>query len=124
MGIVIEITNKGLDWRGIDKMHGKVIFNSTKLQFSTKKCLVYCFALWFAPTKNSRIKMEDLVRYAIGWDMFKYHYTLLQELRVYHMINRLKSLSMLLDGDPHSTIRLHDLVHYVAIWVAKGHVLF
>ena len=53
--------------------------------------------------------------------MFKY-YSSLQELKVYHMINRLKSFSMLLDGDPHGTIRLHNLIHYVAIWVAKGHM--
>ena len=76
--------------------------------------------------QNSSIKIEDLVRYAFGWDMFESSYPSLQgaRYRVYRMINELKDRCMLLDGDSHDTVRLHDLVHDVGVSLAKEKFMY
>ena len=76
--------------------------------------------------QNSSIKIEDLVRYAFGWDMFESSYTSLQgaRYRVHRMINELKDRCMLLDGDSHDTVRLHDLVHDVGVSLAKEKFMY
>nr|XP_048318019.1 disease resistance protein At4g27190-like [Ziziphus jujuba var. spinosa] len=69
--------------------------------------------------------MEYLMRYGMGWDMFKHVYTL-DEARdkVYSLVDQLKDCSLLLDGDNYGTVKMHDVIWDVAISIAKENYMY
>ncbi|KAF3434273.1 hypothetical protein FNV43_RR25376 [Rhamnella rubrinervis] len=111
---------------GIDGMreqvYSPIIFSFNSLQKDPKSLFLLCGVL----QQNSSIKIEDLVRYAFGCGLFESSYTTLQDARnrVHHIITMLKDRCMLLDGDSHDMVRLHDLVHDVAISFAKEKFMY
>ena len=75
--------------------------------------LSFCFEVY--SNKFSSIKMEDLVRYFVDWDVFEYHCPLQNIRKSVPCKQKTKQFCILLDGDPYITVKLHDTVHYVVI---------
>ncbi|PSS24003.1 Disease resistance protein [Actinidia chinensis var. chinensis] len=71
--------------------------------------------------KDYSIPIEDLVSYAIGLQLFEGIHELGQARnRVHLLVDQLKSCYLLLDGDDDEQVKMHLVVHNVAISIASG----
>ncbi|GFY92880.1 hypothetical protein Acr_08g0012760 [Actinidia rufa] len=71
--------------------------------------------------KDHSIPIEDLVSYAIGLQLFEGIHELGQARnRVHLLVDQLKSCYLLLDGDDDEQVKMHSVVHNVAISIASG----
>ncbi|XP_060675321.1 uncharacterized protein LOC107405461 [Ziziphus jujuba] len=74
--------------------------------------------------EDASIPIEALIRVGMGWGIFKQIHEL-QEARVqvHSLIDELKDRALLLDGDEHHTVKMHDIIRDVAISIArKSHI--
>nr|XP_048325972.1 uncharacterized protein LOC125421337 [Ziziphus jujuba var. spinosa] len=74
--------------------------------------------------EDRSIPIEVLMRFGMGWGIFKQIHKL-QEARdhVHSLIDELKDRALLLDGDEHHTVKMHDIIRDVAISIArKSHI--
>ncbi|KAL7197641.1 hypothetical protein ACSBR2_020217 [Camellia fascicularis] len=85
------------------------------LQEGEKKLFLLCCLF----PKGCNIAIEDLVRYGIGLRWFK-GIDEVDDVRdqVNVLVDQLKSCYLLLDGDEEEQIKMHDVVHDVAISIA------
>ncbi|KAF2290914.1 hypothetical protein GH714_016618 [Hevea brasiliensis] len=78
-----------------------------------------CFLLCSLFPEDFNI-LEDLVRYGMGLRLFKnvdkVHHA---RTRVYNLIDELKESFLLLEGDGHDYVKMHDIVRDVAISIAS-----
>ncbi|KAJ9145935.1 hypothetical protein P3X46_028262 [Hevea brasiliensis] len=79
-----------------------------------------CFLLCSLFPEDFDIRVEDLVRYGMGLRLFKnvdkVHHA---RTRVYNLIDELKESFLLLEGDGHDYVKMHDIVRDVAISIAS-----
>ncbi|KAF2290918.1 hypothetical protein GH714_016677 [Hevea brasiliensis] len=79
-----------------------------------------CFLLCSLFPEDFDILVEDLVRYGMGLRLFKnvdkVHHA---RTRVYNLIDELKESFLLLEGDGHDYVKMHDIVRDVAISIAS-----
>ncbi|KAH9687094.1 Disease resistance protein [Citrus sinensis] len=69
--------------------------------------------------------VSDLLRYGVGWGLFENVYTLEEaRSRVHRLIDNLKSSCLLLDGDAEDEVKMHDVIHVVAVSIAAGKRMF
>ncbi|KAL0005364.1 hypothetical protein SO802_012925 [Lithocarpus litseifolius] len=65
------------------------------------------------------VKVEDLLRYGVGWGLFDNLGTIEgARCRVHTLVERLKDSSLLLDGDDNGTVKMHDVIRDVVINIA------
>ncbi|XP_057994358.1 disease resistance protein At4g27190-like [Hevea brasiliensis] len=79
-----------------------------------------CFLLCSLFPEDFNVPVEDLVRYGMGLRLFKnvdkVHHA---RTRVYNLIDELKESFLLLEGDRHDYVKMHDIVRDVAISIAS-----
>ncbi|GAY62531.1 hypothetical protein CUMW_218560 [Citrus unshiu] len=75
--------------------------------------------------KGNVIQVSDLLRYGVGWGLFENVYTLEEaRSRVHRLIDNLKSSCLLLDGDDKDKVKMHDVIHFVAVSIAAEKRMF
>ncbi|XP_048325986.2 uncharacterized protein LOC107435949 isoform X1 [Ziziphus jujuba] len=74
--------------------------------------------------EDESILLENLMKYGMGWGMFKDFDTLQSARdRVDSLIFKLKDCSLLLDGDYYRTVKMHDVIRDVVVSIAsKSHM--
>ncbi|KAL4637752.1 hypothetical protein ACB092_03G098800 [Castanea dentata] len=64
--------------------------------------------------EDYNIKIEDLLKYAVGWD----HKIKQARYTVHKLVEGLKDSCLLLDGDDSGTVKMHDVIRDVVIYIA------
>ncbi|KAH9752940.1 Disease resistance protein [Citrus sinensis] len=76
-------------------------------------------------SEGDAIEVSDLLRYGVGWGLFENVYTLEEaRSRVHRLIDNLKSSCLLLDGDAEDEVKMHDVIHVVAVSIAAEKRMF
>ncbi|KAH9686944.1 AAA domain-containing protein [Citrus sinensis] len=78
-------------------------------------------------SEGNIIQVSDLLRYGygVGWGLFENVYTLEEaRSRVHRLIDNLKSSCLLLDGYAEDEVKMHDVIHVVAVSIAAGKRMF
>ncbi|KDO39807.1 hypothetical protein CISIN_1g038338mg, partial [Citrus sinensis] len=76
-------------------------------------------------SEGHAIPVPYLLRYGVGWGLFENVYTLEEaRSRVHRLIDNLKSSCLLLDGDAEDEVKMHDIIHVVAVSVAAETRMF
>ncbi|KAH9686969.1 Disease resistance protein [Citrus sinensis] len=71
------------------------------------------------------IPVPYLLRYGMGMGYFKNVCTLEEaRSRVHTLIGKLKSSCLLLDGDAEDEVKMHDIIHAVAVSIAEEELMF
>ncbi|KAK9218359.1 hypothetical protein WN943_006996 [Citrus x changshan-huyou] len=71
------------------------------------------------------IPVPYLLRYGMGMGYFKNVYNLEEaRSRVHTLIGKLKSSCLLLDGDAEDEVKMHDVIHVVAVSIAEEELMF
>ncbi|GAY66516.1 hypothetical protein CUMW_249360, partial [Citrus unshiu] len=71
------------------------------------------------------IPVSSLLRHGMGMGYFKNVYTLEEaRSRVHTLIGKLKSSCLLLDGDTEAKVKMHDVIHAVAVSIAEEELMF
>ncbi|KAM5555422.1 disease resistance protein [Rosa sericea] len=83
------------------------------------------FVLCGTTIQGNSISLTNLLKYSMGLGFFKDHTVEEARNALYTQVDKLKSSCLLLDGDDNTCVRMHDLVHDVAIRIATRdhHVL-
>ncbi|XP_044467794.1 disease resistance protein At4g27190-like [Mangifera indica] len=64
--------------------------------------------------------VDDLLKYSLGWNLFGDVYTLEEgRNRLRRLIDYLKASSLLSDGDDANEVKMHDIIHDVAVSIAS-----
>ncbi|KAH9752962.1 Disease resistance protein [Citrus sinensis] len=83
------------------------------------------FRLCSLYSEGNVIQVSDLLRYGVGWGLFENVYTLEEaRSRVHRLIDNLKSSCLLLDGDAEDEVKMHDVIHVVAVSIATEERMF
>nr|XP_048325980.1 uncharacterized protein LOC125421339 [Ziziphus jujuba var. spinosa] len=98
------------------------VFNSIELCYNyvhkneAKLLLLLCSLFG----EDESIPIEVLMRHVMGWGILKKTREL-QDARakVHSLIDELKDRALLLDGDEHHTVKMHDIIRDVAISIAR-----
>ncbi|KAL9451053.1 hypothetical protein AB3S75_012745 [Citrus x aurantiifolia] len=76
-------------------------------------------------SEGHAIQVSGLLRYGVGWGLFENVYTLEEaRSRVHRLIDNLKSSCLLLDGDTEAKVKMHDVIHAVAVSIAEEELMF
>ncbi|XP_044486362.1 probable disease resistance protein At4g27220 [Mangifera indica] len=68
--------------------------------------------------------IDDLLKYSMGWNLFGDVYTLEEgRNRLHRLIDHLKASCLLLDGYTYNTVKMHDIIHAVAVSIASAEKL-
>ncbi|XP_060974352.1 disease resistance protein At4g27190-like [Cannabis sativa] len=115
---------KNSNFTGIEEMHDKV-YLSIRLSYDflgkheeeAKSLLLLC-ALH---KEDEEIKVEDLIRYSMGWNLLQGVRTVSEARnRVNSLVVKLKSHSLLLDGSSkHDEVKMHDVIRDVCLTIGK-----
>jgi hypothetical protein len=104
----------------IKGMHEKV-YTSIKLsyQFLKSREAKSLFLICSLHGEDCEIKVEDLMRYGVGLGLF-HNIDRIEDARyrVYTLVERLKVSCLLLDGNGHGIVKMHDIIRDVAINIA------
>ncbi|XP_061999378.1 probable disease resistance protein At4g27220 [Rosa rugosa] len=76
------------------------------------------FLLCGTTIQGNSISLTNLLKYSMGLGFFKDHTVEEARNALYTQVDKLKNSCLLLDGDDNTCVRMHDLVHDVAIWIA------
>ncbi|XP_060672497.1 probable disease resistance protein At4g27220 isoform X2 [Ziziphus jujuba] len=105
----------------IEGMNEKV-YSSIKLSYDflgseeAKSLLLLCCL----HKEDANIGIEDLLRYVMGWGLFQDVYKMDEARdRLQIIVEKLKARCLLLDGDYHDTVKLHDIIRDVCISIAS-----
>ncbi|KAM3705372.1 hypothetical protein ACJW31_03G074700 [Castanea mollissima] len=108
------------DTKSIDGMDEKV-YKSIKWSYDFLKSRE-AKSLWLLCSLHGEdydIKVEELIRYCVGWNLFPKLGKIGQvRCRVRTLVKELKDCSLLLDGDDNGTVKMHDIIRDVAIDIA------
>lgn len=106
----------------IEGMNEKV-YSSIKLSYDflgseeAKSLLLLCCL----HEEDANIGIEDLLRYVMGWGLFQDVYKIDEARdRMQTIVEKLKAHCLLLDGDYHDTVKMHDIIRDVSISIASG----
>ncbi|KAL6212646.1 hypothetical protein ACLB2K_017864 [Fragaria x ananassa] len=104
----------------IDHVYGPITFSYERLQGEEAKS---CFLLCCMFGGSSDIRIEDLVIYGLGLELFNFKGTdsmVKGRNRVKSLVQKLKSRFLLLDVDDNpERVRMHDVVRDVALHIAS-----
>ncbi|XP_052297537.1 disease resistance protein At4g27190-like isoform X1 [Citrus sinensis] len=76
-------------------------------------------------SEGHAIPVSSLLRCGMGMGYFKNVYTLEEaRSRVHTLIGKLKSSCLLLDGDAEDEVKMHDVIHAVAVSIAEEELMF
>ncbi|KAH9687030.1 Disease resistance protein [Citrus sinensis] len=76
-------------------------------------------------SEGHAIPVSSLLRHGMGMGYFKNVYTLEEaRSRVHTLIGKLKSSCLLLDGDTEAKVKMHDVIHAVAVSIAEEELMF
>ncbi|KAJ4721023.1 Disease resistance protein [Melia azedarach] len=82
------------------------------------------FRLCALQKDGSKILINDLVMHGMGLDLFTDVCTLQEgRIMVHALINNLKTSCLLLDGDTEGDVKMHDIVHAVAVSIARDKLM-
>ncbi|KAK9177239.1 hypothetical protein WN944_029258 [Citrus x changshan-huyou] len=106
---------------GIDKddqdVYGCLKFSYNNLNSEESKL---CFLLCSLFPEDYEIYLEDLVGYAVGVIWYQYDPSIENaRSRLHGTINALKTASLLLDTGNDRSVKMHDIVRDVAIWIGS-----
>ncbi|CAI9765705.1 unnamed protein product [Fraxinus pennsylvanica] len=131
--LAIEIVGKTLrnrerhEWRDVlnrlqHSQHSDRVYSSIQLSYNYlesdehRSFLLLCSLF----PEDQSIRIESLVRYARGLELFQYSETLLDTRnRAYTISDTLKSCHLLLSGDREEEVKLHDVIRDFCLWVAS-----
>ncbi|KAJ0099042.1 hypothetical protein Patl1_21956 [Pistacia atlantica] len=83
------------------------------------------FLLCALDAKGVNIFIDDLLKYAFGWGLFQNVDTLEEgRNRLHSLINHLRGSCLLLDGDSNDHVKMHDVIHTVAVTIASSKFMF
>ncbi|XP_031270765.1 uncharacterized protein LOC116129150 [Pistacia vera] len=83
------------------------------------------FLLCALAAEGINISIADLLKYAFGWGLFQNVDTLEEgRNRLHSLINHLKGSCLLLDGDSNDHVKMHDIIHAVAVTIASSKFMF
>ena len=98
----------------------KAVYESIKLSYEflpdeEKSLLLLCSL----HGEDYDIMIEDLLKYAVGWDLLKNDHKI-EDARstVHKSVEGLKDSCLLLDGDDNGTVKMHDVIRDVVINIA------
>ncbi|KAH9753065.1 Disease resistance protein [Citrus sinensis] len=114
------------DAREIHGMQANV-YTSIKLsyEFLESEEAKSLFRLCGLYSEGNVIPVSDLLRHGVGWGLFENVYTLEEaRSRVHRLIDNLKSSCLLLDGDAKDEVKMHDVIHVVAVSIAAEKRMF
>ncbi|XP_044497328.1 uncharacterized protein LOC123219428 isoform X1 [Mangifera indica] len=78
------------------------------------------FLLCALTDAGSSMSTDDLLKYSVGLNLFGHVYTLEEGRdRLHSLINYLKASCLLLDGDNDHVVKMHDIIHDVAVSIAS-----
>ncbi|XP_062029031.1 disease resistance protein At4g27190-like [Rosa rugosa] len=102
----------------IEHVYGKIKFSYECLRNEEAKS---CFLLCCIFEESADIPIEDLVRYGLGLELFKGIDSMVEgRNRMETLVQTLKSRFLLLDSDDKPEfVRMHDVVHDVAVYIAS-----
>ncbi|GMN68302.1 hypothetical protein TIFTF001_037360 [Ficus carica] len=70
--------------------------------------------------EDAEIEIKDLMIYGVGWGLFQKVYTLEEARnRVCSLVDKLKARCLLLQGDSHDRVKMHDVIRDVMISIAS-----
>ncbi|GMN20698.1 hypothetical protein TIFTF001_047153, partial [Ficus carica] len=70
--------------------------------------------------EDAEIEIKDLMIYGVGWGLFQHVYTLEEARnRVCSLVDKLKARCLLLQGDSHDRVKMHDVIRDVMISIAS-----
>ncbi|XP_044486366.1 uncharacterized protein LOC123211639 [Mangifera indica] len=104
----------------------ETLYSMTKMSYEflkneEAKSLFLLFALYNA---GDSVFIDDLLKYSMGWNLFEDVYTLEEgRNRLHRLIDHLKASSLLLDGTYANTVKMHDIIHAVAVRIASAEKL-
>ncbi|XP_044486364.1 probable disease resistance protein At4g27220 [Mangifera indica] len=104
----------------------ETLYSMTELSYEflkneEAKSLFLLCALYNA---GDSVFIDDLLRYSMGWNLFEDVYTLEEgRNRLHRLIDHLKASSLLLDGTYDNTVKMHDIIHAVAVSIASAEKL-
>ncbi|XP_031254516.1 disease resistance protein At4g27190-like [Pistacia vera] len=76
------------------------------------------FLLCALKDAGNNMFIDDLLKYTVGWSLFRDVYTLEEgRNRLHRLIDHLKASCLLLDDDD-DAVKMHDIIHAVAILIA------
>nr|XP_011459038.1 PREDICTED: disease resistance protein At4g27190-like isoform X2 [Fragaria vesca subsp. vesca] len=103
----------------IDHVYGPITFSYERLQGEEAKS---CFLLCCMFGGSADIRIEDLVMYGLGLELFNFKGTdsmVKGRNRVKSLVQTLKSRFLLLESDKKECVRMHDVVRDVALHIAS-----
>ncbi|XP_060675576.1 disease resistance protein At4g27190-like [Ziziphus jujuba] len=116
--VLNQLKNSNL--RDINREVNEKVFNSIELCYNyvynneAKLLLLVCSSFG----EDESIRIEELIRYGMGWGIFeKMHNVQGARVKVNSLIDDLKDRALLLDGDDHHIVKMHDIIRDVAISV-------
>ncbi|KAH9755549.1 putative disease resistance protein [Citrus sinensis] len=101
--------------------------SSIELSYEFLKCkeVKSLFQLCGLLKDGSRIAVDDLLRYVMGLRLLTNADTLeAARNRVHTLIDNLKSASLLFDGDSEDHVKMHRIIHAIAVSIAAEKLLF
>ena len=96
------------------------VYKSIKLSYEflpdeEKSLLLLCSL----HAEDYSMKVEDLLKYAVGWDLLKNDHKIKHaRSKVHKLVEGLKDSSLLLDGNYNGTVKMHDVIRDVIIYIA------
>ncbi|KAJ4721028.1 Disease resistance protein [Melia azedarach] len=83
------------------------------------------FRLCALQKDGSQIFINDLMVYVMGLDLFTGVHTLERgRIRVDSLIHNLKTSCLLMDGETEDDVKMHDIVHAVAVSIARDELMY
>ncbi|KAJ4717205.1 Disease resistance protein [Melia azedarach] len=102
------------------------VYSSIKLSYDFLQSVEAksLFRLCSLQKDGSRIPIYELITYGIGLNLFKNVYTLEQgRNEIQALIDVLRTSCLLLDGDTEDHVKMHDVVHDVAVSIARDELM-
>lgn len=111
------------DISGLDS----TVYSSVKLSYNFLKSqeAQSLFLLCSLLNDGSRIPIDDLLRCAMGLDLFSDVFSLEEaRSRMHRLIDDLQASCLLLDGDNKDDVKMHDVIHDIAVSTARDKHMF
>ncbi|KAJ4721026.1 Disease resistance protein [Melia azedarach] len=103
----------------------KTIANALKNKPLSSEEAKLLFRLCALQKDGSQIFINDLMVYVMGLDLFTGVHTLERgRIRVDSLIHNLKTSCLLMDGETEGDVKMHDIVHAVAVSIARDELMY
>ncbi|XP_044484326.1 uncharacterized protein LOC123210160 isoform X4 [Mangifera indica] len=104
----------------------ETLYSMTKLsyEFLKNEEAKSLFLLCALHNAGDSVFIDDLLKYSMGWNLFEVVYTLEEgRNRLHRLIDHLKASCLLEDGTYDNSVKMHDIIHAVAVSIASAEKL-